>query len=626
MNGGRLGSRIPIWLLVAAGIPLGAIPAAGFGMNAGDLDGHIEVGVRSVDVDGDEAKYHQHVNLDDGVRLLEARFSYRPSATDAPGPDLVLFEARGLGGDPYENIKIEVREYSRYRLQYRRHVSDYFYEDLLIDPDLASIEGSTGGDFHHFDFERTRDLFALDLELHSVATLHFDYQRYERHGDSTTVYDIEREEFELEQPINDTLDVYGLGLELQFDRWTVIWNERLRQFETNTGVFLAGASEGSDPDEPTALDFFVLDQPYKYDTHEHELRVLARPIPALEIRFDAQFTDLELDLDVHETTLGTDYTGAPISVDASGSGEAERDTHLLELAASYVLNDRFSLTASLGRRRLDQTADLLFGAEPAISEWTIDTDQYSIGADMLMGEDWHLSAGWSVDDRETRSSSDSNGDTRQSSLDSDRHGYYVSLAWRPQSDLSVDFSYEDDSIDDPLALASPTDRNRFRLRGRFQFDNGLALTGSYRLQKIENDHSGWESDSGQLQARISQTTERLAWSLGYTRADVEHSIDQLVTGGFRQDLFRIDYTADTTYADANLRWLINDRFTIGGWVRIYENDSVFHAERDDTRLFATYQTPERYTVTLAWRNIDFEEDDLEAFDARIVELSFTYGW
>ena len=53
------------------------------------LSGLIEVGIRSVDVTGDEYKYQQHVNLDDGPFIEQLSLRYEPKDSAERMPDLI---------------------------------------------------------------------------------------------------------------------------------------------------------------------------------------------------------------------------------------------------------------------------------------------------------------------------------------------------------------------------------------------------------------------------------------------------------------------------------------------------------------------------------------------------------
>ena len=76
-------------------------------VNAAEFQGYVDVGGREVSVRGDEGKYRQHIDLDDGARLFGLALRFEPSEASARVPDLIEFRASGLGGDPYESLDLQ---------------------------------------------------------------------------------------------------------------------------------------------------------------------------------------------------------------------------------------------------------------------------------------------------------------------------------------------------------------------------------------------------------------------------------------------------------------------------------------------------------------------------------------
>ena len=113
---------------------------------------------------GDETRYRQDVNLDDGVRVLDFGLHYVPAERDS-AVDRIEFDAASLGGDPYEQLHLEVRKYGGYELNVDHRKSQYFYDDTIVPAALQNITSATGGDFHTFDFERVRESAKFSLEL-----------------------------------------------------------------------------------------------------------------------------------------------------------------------------------------------------------------------------------------------------------------------------------------------------------------------------------------------------------------------------------------------------------------------------------------------------------------------------
>lgn len=596
---------------------------------AATFTGHVSVGYREVDVSGDEGKYQQHVNLDDGARLFDLGMVFQPDRdanSPAGMPDRVELNASGLGGDPYESVRVRVQRYGSYRLTYDHRSSDYFYEDLLLAPEEASVEQSTGGDFHHFDFERNRDALALDLDLSSRAKLNLGFARYEKRGESTTVLDVEREEFELDKPIDESLDRYELGFTYAWDHVTVALGQTWQEYDNDSQIFLPGFSPGSEADAPTSLDLFFLDQPYGFTSSDQRLSVQVRPSSQWIVELDARAGNLDLDMTATERAQGTDYLGRPFDREDAGAADVDRDTLLLDASVAYLVNDRLQLNAGVRRYDLEQDGAVLFGDTAGASAWDIETTGFELGVDMAVTTTVTLSGGWSTERRKSVVSHAIEGAGHTEAVDTDRDGFFGRLSYRPSRRAQVTLSFEDDRIDDPYTLASATDARRYKARASYRWDNGLKVSASYRRTDYENDNTGWISESRQSDIRLTHAGDRLTVSVGAAFVELQREVDQLVTGGSRQDLFAISYGADADFWDGAVRWHVTDRVDLTASYRAYENEGSFKVDRDDVRAGVEFLLPADYALLLSYRNVDYNEDELESFDADVWELALKFRW
>ncbi|MGI9327602.1 MAG: hypothetical protein ACR2PZ_20455 [Pseudomonadales bacterium] len=588
------------------------------------LTGRLELGVRTVDISGDRYKYKQHVDLDSGARLFGFDITYSPEAARQSAPDLVAFHTTGVGGDPYQNTRLLIRKYGKYRFRYEHRKSDYFYEDLLIRPEDVDIEASNEGDLHTFDLERTSHRVDFDYQLTQRAELQLAYDRYDREGDGTTVLDIQREEFELHSPIDQALQNLDFGLEYALDKITLTFHERWREFDHSQFSAIDGASEGLDLLGPTRLDAFLLKQPYSYDSREHQLGLLARPTERLRLRADVLVTDLDMDVTSIENADGIDFVGQPFQTRDLATGGAQRDTFQVFLAGSYAISEQVQLTADFREQRMDQEAKIAGNATDGASDWDINTRWFSLGVEVTPTDALHLSAGWSREDRDVELRNIVGTALEATKETSVNDGYWLQLNYRTSDHMDWLVSVENNRVDDAFTSSSATDSLRYRLRGRYRWDNGSLLTVSHRQTEYDNDVSDWRSDSRQSAARISHSGERVTLSMGYTWVDTERSILQLVTGGFRQELFDIDYRADTSFWDVDFLWAPTSRWELSASHRRYRNDGSFDTQRDDSRLGASYALSEHYRISLRYRHIDFEEPPGEDFGANLLEASVGY--
>src|SRR5690606_195843 len=129
-----------------------------------------------------------------------------------------------------------------FRLDRRR--SEYFYDDTILPAAPASVSGSTGGDFHTLDFARIRSRASLDVDVTPATPVSLGLERQTRTGDSSTTLSLERDEFDVEKPLDESLNALSFGVRHAWKRVTMIVDEQARDFENTSELFLPGASPG----------------------------------------------------------------------------------------------------------------------------------------------------------------------------------------------------------------------------------------------------------------------------------------------------------------------------------------------------------------------------------------------
>lgn len=591
---------------------------------AGDgFSGSFLIGLRSVDVNGAERKFREDLDLDDGPRLFEFRLDLAPEGGLGGVADRVYLDAGTLGGDPYETLAFGVEKRDAYDFRYDRRVAHYFYEDVILPPELANVRASTGGDFHHFDFERVHDRAGLDVDLTSAAKFHFGFDRFTKVGTGTTTLDLSRDEFELERVFDESLNDYYGSFEYAWDKVTLVLEERYRDYENLVEVFAPGQTQGENPG-PAILDFYFLDQPYDLTGFRHTARVIARPTPRFDILVSASLDDAELDVEAAERAKGLAFNGVPFNTTVAGEGEIERDTEWYDVDLTYRLTDRVALVGGARRRDLDQAGALTFDVE-GTGRWDVATTGADLGLEFLISPTLSVGGGVAVENRDVDFVWTADSEVVAEREETDREGFFATLSWRPSSAFRLTAAAEDNSFDDPFTLASPTDRRRYRVTGRYKWGNGLFVSGVYQLVDYENDNSGWSADTDRLALRLGYGREGLDVSLGVATGEVNREIDQLVNGTVP---FLIDYQADTDMIDGRVRYAVGDRWAFGGSFRVYDNKGSFALTHDDYRAFVEAGCPAGYVLRFGYRMVDYDEDefDFDDYEADIAEVAIGYRW
>jgi hypothetical protein len=587
---------------------------------ASPLSGSVSLGARNVDTTGAYSKYRQDVNLDDGVRVLDVAIGYEAPA-GGDGIDYIDITASNLGGDPFESIRADIRKFGSYRLKLERHRSGYFYDDTILPDPLADVAASTGGDFHRFDFVRVRESADLDITVSPTTDVSVGIERQTRRGDSETTRDIQRDEFELLQPLDESSNAVRLGVQHRWQRVKLIYEEESRSFDNASALLLPGASPGRSTTDLADLQFFMLDKSYDYDSRVHMLRTIVNATERLEIGAFASREDLALDMRASESSSGTDFAGAPFATSASGPAHVNRGVDLNGIDVGYSIGTRARVIASLRSTTLDQRGAVRFGTDAGNSDWSIETQGFELGAEYAFGPRLIVAAGWSDESRDTAYARTLNGDVGGQRQATGRGGLFMRLRYGTPNGLSLSVAVEDNSIDDPFALASPTDARRYKMSLHRDWETGLSLDANLRHTAIDNNDSGWGTDTDQADVRLGYRTESFRIGAGLGEIDAARRIDQLVTGGTIQVPFAIDYQSDASFSDLSAQWMPGQRLSVGGNLRRYENRGSFPIDRDDWRAFLHIKIAADYAIEVDYRSIDYVEDSFDDYAADILEVA-----
>ena len=346
-------------------------------------------------VDGSEDKYRQHLNLEDGPRLFNLNFELTPTGEMRGLFDRVELDMTNLGGDPFETLRFSIQKFGRFSLKYDRLKSAYFYDDILTGP-TESSSPTPAHDYHTFNFDRVHDRVNFNLHLSNVAKLDFGFDRFTKKGHSTTTLDIERDEFELDKPIDETMSDYSVAFQYSWPRVTLVLEGRIRDYENAVEIFLPGFSEGENPENETELGYYLLDQPYDLRAVIPSLKLVARPTDRFNIKFYAAVEDLTMDIEAHEEVLGTTWMGAPYESSASGEGGIDRKSQLYDLDLDYRFLDWFAVVLGARQRDLDQSGEMVFDEEGGTGDWTLNTTSAHLGLQFDIGTTIHH-YGWNAD-------------------------------------------------------------------------------------------------------------------------------------------------------------------------------------------------------------------------------------
>jgi hypothetical protein len=606
------------------------IPASRIAAVDGEFTGQIITGFRLVDVGGANRKFMEDINLEDGPRLFDLQFEFVPDEGIRSAVDRVKVDLDNYGGDPFEALRIGVRKHGAYKFNYKRTKSNYFYNDIIFQATPATdLSKAQPGDFHHFNFDRIQDSATLGIDLNQDVKATFGFDRFTKIGESTTSFDIARDEFEFDKVINESMNTYRGGIEYTLDKVTLVFEERIRDYENMVHMFLPGFSAGEDTEDDTSLDFWVQDQPYDYLSLEHTIRAMAHPNDRLDIGFAGVFQSLDLDATGAEQSQGISYDSTALVTDVTGAGEIDRSINLFDIDATYMISEMVTVTGGFRHQKLDQDGQFTWDGEANIGDWDIKTMGFDVGANIYLSQEVTAHGGILYEKRDVDIALTEAGTAHDPESEETKNtGYFAGAAWDPVPEFDLNFDLEINSFDDPFTMASPTDRKRYRLRAKYRLDNGLTINGAFLMKDYENGNSGWTADNQQINLGVGYQNKKGAFSFGYGMVSGERKINQLITGGSRSRTANIFYEIDSKFIDARASVKAHEKVSLGGSFRNYKNDGSFGLKRNDMRTWIDFNCPSGYLLHLGYHWVDFDEtaEDFDDYDTNIGELSIGRTW
>ena len=614
------------------------------------VEGGFDFGYRTLDTSGNEDKYFEDLNLRSGPRLFNLDLHVTPVGTELF--DALTVDASHLG-DPFQSLGVTLKKYGRFSFLFRRNESAYFYRDTLVPPESANIRSSTGGDFHTFNYGRVDDRIDFDFDVGRRGEVFVNLNRRTRVGESTTTLDIQRDEFELDQPLDEVKNDYTVGFRLRFDKASVYVDETVRSFERHGRTFLPGASLGENTTGSAELFFFDQLMPFDFEMPQSTIKLNLRPDARLTVNAGFVVSDLDADLSHQETQRGITFRGAPFTSVFSSTGSLQRSTKLADVDVVYDVHERVSLIGGARFGRLDQDAELVDTVATFDTGLKISTNIVEAGAQVVPARGVTLTGGVR---REIRDSEfldvlvgelpdpgfegipdevPDPGHEGGTHVETKRTTLFVNGAVSPSRRVSVMGEYERGNYDDPFTLIAPTGMDRVKARVRFMPGNGLTVTGAFLTRRIENDLAGpvhpTEPRAGDpatlrttsFTAHTGYDREMVSVHGSYTRQEISNDVTNLVNGFLSVATL---YQSDLDRGAGGLTVAVTDSVKVGTDLSAYRNRGSFGLDWEQYRVFTELLSPAGYVVNLSYRYNALDEtlSDFDDYSAHIAEVSIGY--
>jgi len=587
--------------------------------------GKFSFGYRVVDTSGADTKYKEDINLDDGARLFNFSLHFTPDGNLKKLLDRIDLNVYNFGGDPYETLGLSVQKYGKYKFQYDRKKSTYFYEDIheagghLYDP-------------HTFSFDRVSDSGMLKVWLGKKAALYMNFDRYTKEGDSITTFDINRIEFEFDKPIREKSTVVAIGLDIHLKGYSFVLEEKIQDYENSNSLFLPGyADGGAGARYPSSFDYFYLNQPYDLKTYTHTFKFNARPFSNLLVAGSASSSEQDMDLTYSEDAGGVSYLGRSFAYSLSGEGNFNRVIELLDLDISYLMFNKLAIIGAVRYCGFDQRGSLSVDGETESTSFNYNTVGFEGGLQYQFSPKFSLTVGYRNEARELEGM-----ETVTYEEKTQRNGGFGNLKLALSQAFKLTLDYQLGSYDDPFTLISPTDFKRFRatvkIRGK-QFNASASYLRNDSESKIYDNR--WDSTKTQLNFRIGYQGEKVKLFGGYSLIDVEHKGARTIaypptwTGG-GSFLWDILYEGESNLFDASASLNLDNKWKIGAYTNLYSNNGFWEISRTTLKGYLEYAFEGGYITQIGYRFVEFKEKSSDAgfnnYKANILEISFGYRW
>lgn len=582
-------------------------------------------GYRFVDTSGTFEKYKEDINLDEGVRLFSFSLHYTPKEKLKKFLDRLDVNVYNFGGDPFETLALSLQKYGKYKFQYDRRKSTYFYADQ------HQVSPGQLYDHHTFDFERVRDSGSLKVWLGKSANGYLNFDRYTKKGESVTTFDINRIEFEFDKPIEEDLKEVSAGINLPFNRYAFVYELKFQDYENSNSLFLPGFADGG-PNAiyPSTLNDFYIDQPYNLKTVTHTFKFNARPFDSLMVSGSAMSSSQQMDLTYAEDADGIDYLGRFFTYSLSGKGQFDRQIQLYDFDMTYLLFDKLAIIGAVRYHDFNQDGSLTADGEKESMEMNFDTLGIEAGLQYQFSSKLAVTLGYRHEERDLEGI-----ETVTYEEKTKRDGIFGNLKLTPTKTFSLTADYQYGSYDDPFTLISPTSLNRLKTVAKVLVDK-FQLSGSYLWQKTKSEiyDNLWESARNQLSLRIGYHTQKVKFSAGYSLIDVEHRGDRTVayppsfSGPAGTFLWEILYEGKSNLLDGSLSLNVHESWKIGAYANSYWNRGFWEISRIMFKGFVEHTFNNGLVSQLGYRYVDFKEESsgYNDYKASIFELSFGYRW
>jgi hypothetical protein len=613
------------------------LPAALRAEDEKELSGKFMLGFRMVDTSGDQNKYREDINLQNGARLQKFTLTYTPSGPTKKLVDEISLSMYNFGGDPFESFSFNMVKYGKYTLSYQRQKSNYFYADDLWTDTMTywQMSQKTGGDYRTFNFDRVTDRAAAKIWLGKNAHFYFDFDRYTKKGTSTTAFSAFRDLFTFDKPVDMESKEISLGLDYTSAKFNLAFTEKIQEFRDASSIFLPGYSEGTwtgysfAPNTSVGYSY-ILDTPYDTTSYTHSAKAVFKPTRNLLIKGGFTLIDLKVNnFSYLEKGKGIDNAGKNSVADRfSTAFDLSRKITLADFDLSYLFSDKLSFVGAFRYAKHDQNGSVtqVVGPlhTPTSSTYpglttTVDTTEnlsttgFDAGLQFAATQGLTLTVGFRA---ETRTIKEAAGDEKTT-----RTSLFGNVAFNPTPGLNLTADYQSGSYKEPVMLTAPSSQSRLRLTAKYK-KGAFFANGSLWLSTIKNDglqftdpavaviNNDWVAKNTNVSLRLGYNNKKLMVSAGWNLISSKSTATDRPFGtapaiGATYDVWPIFFSGKVNLMDINVSFKASEKWSLGAMLSNYTAPAYYGGYYTYSALdtSATADKP-KYTIDENYKNRD----------------------
>ena len=498
-----------------------------------------DVGYRTLDLDGSEALYRSHSNLDEGVRLFGLSLRGTPRGATSRFLDTVEIDASGIGGDPQEWARFTMRKRGAYRWDVRFSQSDYFFDV----PDFTRFG-------LHTNRNDRRNLDTL-LELNPGSTrVYVGYARREFSGPAFLTQDFARDEFLMFAPVDRKTDDARVGIDFKIGTWDLSLEQAYRKLDSQSDYELPAGAGAGFSSANASLTSFTRDVPLEGEYWISRASAHAAFADRVDLSVRLVYSDGKTEGSSAQSAAGNWFSAAiaPFTESVDTAFRSDLPSSLGEVGVSVRLSDHVYLNNNLRYQdyEIDGSTDeslVRLTTSPAdtdtassrLTDWT--SWEGRTEAEWRASRRWTLRAGYRRLERSiefgTREvvvnnlTSTTTTTTSADEADQASDTFFGSATFRWNRKWSAFLELQDGQVDSVFVRVDPADFQLARLRGSFRPTDhwSFSLTSTYRRAQNPNPTVENKVDSRAHAVSTDYTGKRLAFSTGYSVMNLDSSTD-----------------------------------------------------------------------------------------------------